>query len=564
MKYLFLILLFISTNCFAANIYVDKTLGANCTTGNYSITNRACDGSDGNAYQTVAGAIAAMSGGDDIYLRGGTYYEHDIYIAESKSGTSENWSSMQSYPGEWAIIDGQRQCTNTNIPSIICNGYFASYDSTTYAKYWKFERLEITGGGDSSSEVNVMASGIHWNKGPITIRYCYVHDNLANNPNENPGGITGCSTHDAIVEYNYLKNNGAVDLDAEENSRNICFFGSSYSETTDTDWYVHNNEIRYNLIETGGASGISMKANQDLTTTRDGSDTSRNTWGDKIHHNIVLDSNIYGIQWSQDYCQIYNNIVQHGDLAGEESAGILVTSFRLGCYNTLDSVVYNNTVIDTHSAAIFNEYVYDAGEGDIEPAIWWVYNNIIDNHTHDWDREDITFGSNSAAAIVLTDIYVDRNLFYRCDANEDSITMGPSDWTIAEFISASGKSEEMWKHAYNAGDLLYQATSGADQYKIETAYTLGTGNVTNKGKGGTHPYLSGVTIPSYIGAVNPNGVDSGLDWDPDSPNPDDAGWVDYVLNLANALGNHNRATISSTGNAKATFSPTGNVTMEIQ
>jgi len=34
-----------------------------------------------------------------------------------------------------------------------------------------------------------------------------------------------------------------------------------------------------------------------------------------------------------------------------------------------------------------------------------------------------------------------------------------------------------------------------------------------------------------IGAVNPDGTDSGLEWDADNPDPDDAGWEDYVLNL---------------------------------
>ncbi len=54
--------------------YVDATAGA-CT-GNYSITNRNCSGSDGTSYATVANGAAAMVGGDILKIRTGTYVDH--------------------------------------------------------------------------------------------------------------------------------------------------------------------------------------------------------------------------------------------------------------------------------------------------------------------------------------------------------------------------------------------------------------------------------------------------------------------------------------------------------
>ena len=61
-------LLFLSSNIYAANIYVDKTLSSNCTSGNYSTSNRNCSGNDGNAYRTIQAAIDAMSPGDHIFM----------------------------------------------------------------------------------------------------------------------------------------------------------------------------------------------------------------------------------------------------------------------------------------------------------------------------------------------------------------------------------------------------------------------------------------------------------------------------------------------------------------
>lgn len=108
---------------YAADIFVDNTLTEDCTSGNYSITNRNCTGSDGDAYRRIAGvrggngtvivsspgAVDVMNGGDDIYIRGGTYYESDIHLAggnspfNNTSGVPDvtepdgiNWSTMQS------------------------------------------------------------------------------------------------------------------------------------------------------------------------------------------------------------------------------------------------------------------------------------------------------------------------------------------------------------------------------------------------------------------------------------------------------------------------------------
>lgn len=68
-----MVLLLFSLQSFAANIYVDQTLSSDCTSGNYSVANRVCNGPDGKAYNTIQKAIDTMSVGDSIFMRGGTY-----------------------------------------------------------------------------------------------------------------------------------------------------------------------------------------------------------------------------------------------------------------------------------------------------------------------------------------------------------------------------------------------------------------------------------------------------------------------------------------------------------
>lgn len=57
----------------AATIYVDAGLASDCTSGNYSTTNRTCSGSSGNAYNDFQEACSAATASDDITIRSGVY-----------------------------------------------------------------------------------------------------------------------------------------------------------------------------------------------------------------------------------------------------------------------------------------------------------------------------------------------------------------------------------------------------------------------------------------------------------------------------------------------------------
>lgn len=68
------------------------------------------DGSDANPgtlaspWQTLAYAFGQLSAGDVLYLRGGTYYVSDLKV--NLQGTAAAPITIQSYPGEQAVIDG--------------------------------------------------------------------------------------------------------------------------------------------------------------------------------------------------------------------------------------------------------------------------------------------------------------------------------------------------------------------------------------------------------------------------------------------------------------------------
>jgi hypothetical protein len=69
-------------------------------------------GSDGNPgslakpWRTVTFALTRLRPGDTLYVRGGTYFERPTV---SVSGTAADPITIQSYPGETAVIDSGPQ-----------------------------------------------------------------------------------------------------------------------------------------------------------------------------------------------------------------------------------------------------------------------------------------------------------------------------------------------------------------------------------------------------------------------------------------------------------------------
>lgn len=279
----------------AADLFVDSTLLFDCTSGSYSAEYRDCSGSDGNAYDTLQEALDLMSGGDDIFIRGGTYIGQFV-ISGTADGTPSNWSSLQSYPGEWAILDANGLSDREMVLG------FESYAKTrdgdsTILEYFRIERLEITGSGRG---VGLFLSG-----GPFIIRYCFIHDNLATSCGNNPAGIKGMIWRDTTVEYCWFRDNGCSSQPNERHSAAAVQIHTSYpyqtwpvppTPSTDCsdqgvcDRCYQRNVYRYNLVEDTADRARHGFHDKDIEvlTPLDAIDWTRHDFGNEIHHNIIV------------------------------------------------------------------------------------------------------------------------------------------------------------------------------------------------------------------------------------------------------------------------------------
>jgi len=99
----FIIILTNSLTVNGQTIYVDHKLSADCT-GNYSVSNRDCRGSDGDAYQKLVSAASATIAGTTVLIREGSYSEQ---LSPQNPGEAGNYITFKNYKDENVEITGE-------------------------------------------------------------------------------------------------------------------------------------------------------------------------------------------------------------------------------------------------------------------------------------------------------------------------------------------------------------------------------------------------------------------------------------------------------------------------
>jgi hypothetical protein len=155
---LFAALWLIPTMSFSATIYIDSTLTANCTAGNYSITNRNCTGSNGNAYNNIQSALNASGTGTTINIRAGTYTSN----VSGSSISPKAGQTWQSYNGESVVINagshanifGIYSANNVTIQNLILKGGTSHGINAESSDNLVLRNLDISGYNTSNGDYN--------------------------------------------------------------------------------------------------------------------------------------------------------------------------------------------------------------------------------------------------------------------------------------------------------------------------------------------------------------------------------------------------------------------------
>jgi len=541
-------------------LYADNTLKSDITDGTYCAEKRSGGGGDGNAYGTIQAAIGAMEPGDVLLLRGGTFKERNIRLLRNGSagkvlkGTPEKWFTVQSYPGEWAVVDGGHHEETIDGKRTVFSVFHQSGAGERFPAYWRFAYFEVTGGGPAlvgpdgkaRTHADIQPIGGNgfflWPGRNIVFDHMYVHGNYGGSGPNGGAGIKimneNGGAQDILVTCCRLRDNGWPG-EKNQNLQNIVFF-TDYAwnrfPNIDIAKAAVRNEVRYCLLE-DSAVGIKYKGTQYLCLNHEGTDMTAKDHGDRLHHNIVRNCG-RGLLFCQDFGQAYNNIVTGCDV-GIEVGSPPATGYR----EVFHVTVYNNTTIDCRSNIVQWKGWSEKACNYLTPPFhphFQAWNNIVVNGAKEAgpDRAPLAIlpTYTKHVEIDFKTVHVENTLFAGRSAEQPTIRAGSVSYSVAEAMKA-GWGKTLWTCSADDTAALFCGKQGPAALKTRSDFAVSPGDgdrpavtVGSGGKGGEHPYLPRVRIPSYVGAVPP-GKGSDAAWDAEKADADDAGWVDYVLDL---------------------------------
>jgi len=528
--------------------YADSTLPADITDGTYSAQKRSGGGKDGSAYRTIQAAVETMEPGDTLLLRGGVFKETDIKLVRKGGGhrvlrgRPDKWLTIRSHPGEWAVVDGghreqwddQKKAIKTF--SVFCT----SGAGENRVGYWRFEWFEVTGGGPTLKSPDgkertygdiqpLTGKGFHfWPGDHIVFDHLYIHDNYGGGGPNGGAGISianeAVAAQHITVTHCWLRSNGWPGSD-NGNLANIVFFADYRHRRfpdIDLDRACSRNEVSYNLLE-DSASGFKHKSTQYLCLNKEATDMRAKDRGDRIHHNVIRRCHV-AVKANQDFCHVYNNLVidcPNGIYSGDPPSN--------GYRDLFHVLFHNNTLIGCKNSLT----LWRGGEESMHnyppPAHphFHCFNNIIVDSSVDVHTEAAplrifpTYTKPLETDMKTVDVA--RNLFFGRRADQPAIRLAEQNLSAAQW-TGRGWGGPLWAAPANPGRPLFQGAEGAAALKAKGDYLLPASDgspapatVADAGRGGEHPYLVGVTMPRYLGAVDPA----------------DGAWVDEVESLSN-------------------------------
>lgn len=304
-------LLFVfSAPSWATTRYADNQLVSDCTSGNYSFSNRNCTGTDGNAYNTFAEVIAPTVAGDQICIRSGTVWteQMDFQSPSSKSGTVGNYITVGGCNGETPTIRWAATAANSYGPikargargyfifqNLVLDGINGANDARSgWAirdgnHHFILQNLEI------KNFKNV--SGIYLSANDITIRNCKIHDQQSTL-------LTSGTYHYAVyfhdgnnnlLEGNEFYNNAGGGMQLYPGPiNNAIIRRSKFHDNNNQKNTIHIGGVEVFSSPTGGGGNITNVTFNDNWFYNNGSSPNAGTsWGLEVNTATVSNVNVF-------------------------------------------------------------------------------------------------------------------------------------------------------------------------------------------------------------------------------------------------------------------------------
>jgi parallel beta-helix repeat protein len=290
--FIYLLILTFPSLLFAKDYYVSPS-GSDLNPGTLS-----------SPFQTISHGIYVMSGGDDLFVRNGTYFEKIVIY--KKGGSENNPTVVLAYPGENPVIDGKESLPGTDYSAMVM-----IWDNYVHFSGFEVKNSNVLGVKAGGDGINVAGNN-------CLVSNCTVHDCW------NSGIYIG---NFGIVEYCTVYNcclSNEIDPGSTFNGSGISSAGNAPTS------YNDHATIRHNTVHDNWGEGISTFEANNST----------------IEHNIIYDN------WSANlyvsdaiHCLVQCNLIyKTKDLPSGSQIGIFLgdeTFTPSSSHNTIiNNIVY--------------------------------------------------------------------------------------------------------------------------------------------------------------------------------------------------------------------------------
>src|SRR5262245_15419200 len=295
----------------AATKYVDNS-------GSPACSNSTSFGSEAQPWCTITYGLARIAGGDDLYVKQGTYNE-ELFV-NGPAGTAAKNTVIRTYPGHVVTVRGAGNTGRVRI---------------TATSYITFDGFIVT---NFNQGIFVDAGSHH-----ITVQNCSVHDVGQEGMHVKEGAsfvtIEGCSV------YNTMALGGCC------NGEGI-YVGSS--TTAPADQWTHDITLRNNTVHDTTSEGIEIKPGT-YNCVVEGNTLYRTNSSDHYAAIEINERNASPQGWTGNPSHIIRNNVMYDNYNGIR-LGTGSTAYNNVVWNT--AAGYKAILIDNLNGDSFTRYVY--------------------------------------------------------------------------------------------------------------------------------------------------------------------------------------------------------------
>lgn len=401
MKYQLLTLVLLSLLCrfqsYAQKIYVDPKLPADCM-GNYSVSNRDCSGSDGDAYKTLQSAANAATAGIQVFIREGVYNEQ---LNPQNSGEENKYITFKNYGSEVVEITGESLA-----PAI-----------------WIKQKDYIIIEGLKVHDVNRWLNALGCNH--LIIQNC-IFDNATNKYGSSKTGLFFQSCNHVKILNNII-NESTQDNVALIDCNNNLIEGNTITKAKHAIWTLKCSN--YNIIRNNYFHNEIQKIGEVYDCGNSGygdGDFPKLTSHDDTKYNVI-ENNIFAYTASSGDHSPYSGIQyagQHGIIRNNIFYECLGPPISLTVYSGESTNNYSNRI--SHNVFFDNEFggIAISGSEDYNFSDQKIKNNIF--YKNQFIQHDMRWSwyaelNNKPVQIVTGryyDITIENNNIFSSEADE--------------------------------------------------------------------------------------------------------------------------------------------------